>query len=725
MKKLLILCLLLISFGKTNSQTFNSAIINLNDGKNTTVLTNEIDSITYSKLNTQDIWTKDSLFSIPLSSINSTTFEKFELPDVLVKSENIGDWSEMRIATDGSFMMIKEAGGKEYPEDLVMILPSEDLGVLYSCAKIDEEGMPKYITINDCIIFVDAYYNNYVDLTIAYNDTISYSIDSLSFNNLNSREYAPRRSWSENNWQRNLAGIVELASGAAGVVGGALLVTGSVVSEAGSFGTSTPISIPGILAGSATIGGGVSTFRSGWNKLFTPGENRSNVGESIYYQGASELIANGPQNAYIPDLYWSYMKDPNYSQQLGRAGWINFFVSLTAGVFDNIFGYTVTWEDIRNFYQGKVLTGLNKDVTTNSAIVRGYISPSITRSLRDGLKVENEYGIVLYSATDEKERYIQKETNGDGGMIEYSYNSLKPGTCYNYATYYADKTNGISLLGGTKTFTTLVPKVEITDFKVIHSQYSDNEFVNDGINYSYKYHCSTSVRLNVDGEVDDWGYIYRDPQGKDTTISLKSFGSSYTDTRYAYYRNSSTSTVTLFGYIKYKDNNETYYEEPQTFDLKYEYTPTCPDDNHPHWIDMGLPSGRKWKCCNEGASSPEEFGEYYTERFATYKYQYQELIDNCSHVWDGKGYLFIGPNGGRIYMPAAGYYYGTQYQDYVQWAGEAPIRPAGRYWLGDTNSIGSHYYFGFYPPESGHGMGFGLYGRSHNAQGHMSIRKCQ
>ena len=37
----------------------------------------------------------------------------------------------------------------------------------------------------------------------------------------------------------------------------------------------------------------------------------------------------------------------------------------------------------------------------------------------------------------------------------------------------------------------------------------------------------------------------------------------------------------------------------------------CPDDNHPHMIDLGLPSGTKWACCNVGASSPEEYGGYY------------------------------------------------------------------------------------------------------------------
>ena len=38
---------------------------------------------------------------------------------------------------------------------------------------------------------------------------------------------------------------------------------------------------------------------------------------------------------------------------------------------------------------------------------------------------------------------------------------------------------------------------------------------------------------------------------------------------------------------------------------------TCPDNNHPHAIDLGLPSGTKWCCCNVGASTPEGDGGYF------------------------------------------------------------------------------------------------------------------
>jgi hypothetical protein len=133
---------------------------------------------------------------------------------------------------------------------------------------------------------------------------------------------------------------------------------------------------------------------------------------------------------------------------------------------------------------------------------------------------------------------------------------------------------------------------------------------------------------------------------------------------------------------------------------------TCPDDHHPHLIDLGLPSGTKWACCNVGATKPEEFGGYYawgeTEEKSTYSWstyihcdgsektchdlgnniagtqydvahvkwggswvmptydQIKELEDNCTYLWTTengvKGGKFTSKNNGAsIFLPAAGY----------------------------------------------------------------------
>ena len=132
---------------------------------------------------------------------------------------------------------------------------------------------------------------------------------------------------------------------------------------------------------------------------------------------------------------------------------------------------------------------------------------------------------------------------------------------------------------------------------------------------------------------------------------------------------------------------------------------SCPDNNHPHMIDLGLPSGTKWACCNVGATTPEGYGGYYawgeTEEKDNYSYstyihcdgsyktchdlgsdiagtqydvahvkwggswvmpshnQQVELMNKCTSQWTTKngvtGRIFTGPSGGKIFLPAANY----------------------------------------------------------------------
>lgn len=119
----------------------------------------------------------------------------------------------------------------------------------------------------------------------------------------------------------------------------------------------------------------------------------------------------------------------------------------------------------------------------------------------------------------------------------------------------------------------------------------------------------------------------------------------------------------------------------------------CPDDNHPHAIDLGLPSGTKWACCNvEGrwyAWGMTETQAWYNQgHYKYYDYQHsqcmnlgndiagtqydaatvnwgapwhmpsraqmQELLDNCTPqqgYYGGYSGTFIGPNGNAIFLP--------------------------------------------------------------------------
>lgn len=131
---------------------------------------------------------------------------------------------------------------------------------------------------------------------------------------------------------------------------------------------------------------------------------------------------------------------------------------------------------------------------------------------------------------------------------------------------------------------------------------------------------------------------------------------------------------------------------------------SCPDDHHPHLIDLGLPSGTKWACCNVGAHKPEGSGGYYawgeveekddyeweTYQFVDYDTEecvyiaddisgseydvahvlwggawrmpssarFTELLEQCTVEWtrlnDVEGCLLTGPNGGTLFFPLAG-----------------------------------------------------------------------
>ena len=122
------------------------------------------------------------------------------------------------------------------------------------------------------------------------------------------------------------------------------------------------------------------------------------------------------------------------------------------------------------------------------------------------------------------------------------------------------------------------------------------------------------------------------------------------------------------------------------------------ESNGHEYVDLGLPSGLKWATCNVGASSPEEYGDYYAWGEIEIKGEYsnenskargksigdisgnsnydvarakwggnwrmptmkelEELNSKCTWQWTTQkginGYKVTGPNGNSIFLPAAG-----------------------------------------------------------------------
>lgn len=167
---------------------------------------------------------------------------------------------------------------------------------------------------------------------------------------------------------------------------------------------------------------------------------------------------------------------------------------------------------------------------------------------------------------------------------------------------------------------------------------------------------------------------------------------------------------------------------------------SCKGHRGHEWVDLGL--SVKWATCNVGASSPEEYGDYFawgdtspkseyrSDNCASYrkswsdiggnssrdaatanwggnwrlptKAEFQELIDNCDWTrttQNGhKGYKVTSKkNGNSIFLPAACYRYGSElHYDY--------LFTDGAYWSSEPFESGNYHacYLGFC--EDGYGM---------------------
>ena len=87
-------------------------------------------------------------------------------------------------------------------------------------------------------------------------------------------------------------------------------------------------------------------------------------------------------------------------------------------------------------------------------------------------------------------------------------------------------------------------------------------------------------------------------------------------------------------------------EEPQEPPQEPQAYITCPDDYHPHLIDLGLPSGTKWACCNVDTDHPENqsptnYGGYYawgeTETKSIYNWSTYIHYDESSRAYNNLG----------------------------------------------------------------------------------------
>ena len=340
-----------------------------------------------------------------------------------------------------------------------------------------------------------------------------------------------------------------------------------------------------------------------------------------------------------------------------------------------------------------------------NAFVGITADPSCLPTVQTGLRVTDSEGNIAGEWTSDEKMDAHKKI----GSMTHTFDNLANDK--EYKLNPTVKVMGIEMLASpSEDLDRNDFPVRILSFEQTGSHYSRQQgYEYEGIHYFYKFNATTTVELDPNAKnIKDWGYIYHDIYDVDKKISCANLGSNpYADQRYAYYFNGPERDVILYPYVQYDGEKDIQTGSTKTYPVEYTFksVSSCPDDKHPHMIDLGLPSGTLWSCCNVGSDAPEDFGEYYAwgmitnERGTVSQYyhpdtkvyddlgsdiartkydvasakwssawcmptyeQATELVEYCSNEWitpDGYskagGLKVTGLNGKSIYLPAAGY----------------------------------------------------------------------
>ena len=549
---------------------------------------------------------------------NGLEWKELEQYDYVIATD-FADWDNACFGKNGELIMLKDCSEEEGSGRAYMLLPSETNGLDEFYASFDENDIPEMVHINGMSVKVLSVQDGLADVLVNFGDSLNVLIDSLAV----SFDEVRTRSFSENNGVRNACAILRLILGAFEEGSGTItfVISAASIPETGVAG------VGGAIAGVETFIDGYNTLASAYSTLFAPATvsyrgNWSSVivsaGEQIFENGLNRTIeacASKEQLEALNNL--KIFKDLEVGK-LKNANSILSIIGKGIDYIDNAFGETITEREraLMKYDGFTVVTGEVVDIGTTWAILSGYAGPDPYSRSSDW-----ECGIII-DGSDGAHQYFKAV---DSGYFEHYFKNLKRGSTYTFRAYFLDKEHAFLFLGKPLTFKTegyslsRVSGFEQTNVKT-------GKFSYEGQTYKYQFECTIAVTLDAvnehNGQVEDWGYIYKDPYGNISKISLNGHSSPCRDSHYVFYRNESSSTACLYGYVKYADE-ECLYDNPSYYPLAYKGGEGCPDDNHIHAIDLGL--SVMWACCNVGASKPEEYGG---------QYAWGETEEKTSYDWD-------------------------------------------------------------------------------------------
>lgn len=377
-------------------------------------------------------------------SVDNSDNDKEQIPENLpdfCDVQTIEGWSNVRFCKNGTVIFTKNFDGTQQVSKALMFVPSEECGITSIYGEYDEIGMPKYLSFDDAVVFVEDYKDGVANLTLIQGDEYMWAVDDLELSFDGSRV---TRAWNENNWVRNTCAVGGVITSAIGV-GAGVVVTGSGVGTAG-----------GVLM----IGMSSAALANNLNTLFGPGDSGSfdingyaiDKLQGIGLETMVDVLTEN-EKSYLKKLWPDKFDFKNTLPDTPNTFWLD----LALEIVDAKWGKTVTEADKRRAFViahlgYQIVTGRADEITEHTARLYGYVSPEAMLPLNKFAEVE--YGIVAYQTGNDQERIAIKDITGRASAFDLVFNGLKYDTEYTYFTYYYDKTNAAYRQGELKTFKT-------------------------------------------------------------------------------------------------------------------------------------------------------------------------------------------------------------------------------------------------------------------------------
>ena len=345
-------------------------------------------------------------------------------------------WDNVRFVNDGTVIFTRNHENTQIVSKSLILMPTYTYGVIVMFGEYDTRGIPTYLAVNENQIYVEKFEAGYIDAVYMDENGTNMYLEKIRIDDL-----IQTKAWNENNFARNYAAVGQVITGVIGIGVGV-----------GMFGTG-----PGAVGGAIMIGSSCKSLDDNFKILFGPGEDYADDNDLVKDQVTAVGMEAITQTLSADEKSFLKIFAPKWFTE-SYSGPNTFWASLGFSLVDGFWGETKTLsetakEALRDSQKYRIETLNAEEITSNSALVHGYVAPESLSPLGNS-NATVKYGIVAYNLLDTSQRKFNEYTDKKGGEISLYCENLKSGTPYAYFTFYSDLTNAIVRFADQKMFTT-------------------------------------------------------------------------------------------------------------------------------------------------------------------------------------------------------------------------------------------------------------------------------